>query len=119
MSRKTWARHYSTVTGATETDSMSGKDKPIRHILKGLGANQRTTWKGFGQSEASVCSYNTKSKPSEKWNWISFQGKGNEDVWPDKWTFGLKNALQLHALLKLLTILFKRNILLSLILSFR
>ena len=110
MSLESWARHNSTDTGATQTGCESSKDKPIRRNNWGILTNQKTFARGSGQSEAEQFLHEQDwSEPSENWNWISFQGKGNEDVWPDKWTFGWKNALQLHGLLRLLTIPLKQH----------
>ena len=110
MSPESWARHNSTDTGATQTGCESSKDKPIRGNNWGIWPIRRQFIEALAnQRPSSFCMNKTGSESSENWNWISFQGKGNEDVWPDKWTFGWKNALQLHGLLRLLTIPLKQH----------
>ena len=101
-----WSRHNSSDIGATGTAGLSGSRtrdfnfQPIRAQHLESPANYRRTTGNL----MSACIF-------WKRNWISFQGKGNEDVWPDKWIFGWKNGLQLHGLLNLiLTILNNSNI---------
>ena len=101
-----WSRHNSSDIGATGTAGLSGSRtqdfnfQPIRAQHLESPANYRRT---TGNIMSSCIFW--------KRNWISFQGKGNEDVWPDKWIFGWKNGLQLHGLLNLiLTILNNSNI---------
>ena len=115
MSLKSWARHNSTDTGATETDFESGKDEPIRGQQRGVLTNQRTAERCSDQSEdswerlwpiRSVCMYMEWAKWKLKLNYISRKRKWGRLA--RQMNFWLKNALKRHGLRKLLTIFYKQ-----------